>query len=71
MIYAGTRGYLDKIDVKRVQRWKSEFSRYMDTTNPQVGRMILETGGTTTSRKPSSRASSTSTTPGRINDGDE
>ena len=44
MIYAGTRGYLDKIDVKQVQRWKSEFSRYMDTTNPQVGRMILETG---------------------------
>ncbi len=44
MIYAGTRGYLDKIDVKQVQRWKSEFSRYMDTTNPQVGRTILETG---------------------------
>ncbi|MBP6786494.1 MAG: F0F1 ATP synthase subunit alpha [Candidatus Promineofilum sp.] len=44
MIYAGTRGYLDKIDVKQVQRWKSEFSRYMDTTNPQVGRNILETG---------------------------
>ncbi len=44
MVYAGTRGYLDKVDVKQVQRWKSEFSRYMDTTNPQVGRNILETG---------------------------
>ena len=45
MIYAGTRGYLDNIDVKEVQRWKAEMSRFMDTTYPEVGRTILETGG--------------------------
>ncbi len=45
MIYAGTRGYLDNVDVKEVQRWKAEMSRFMDTTYPEVGRNILETGG--------------------------
>ena len=45
MIYAGTRGYLDNVDVKEVQRWKAEMSRFMDTTYPEVGRTILETGG--------------------------
>jgi F-type H+-transporting ATPase subunit alpha len=44
LIYAGTRGYLDNVDVKQVQRWKGEFSRFMDTTYPEVGRNILETG---------------------------
>ena len=45
MIYAGTRGYLDNVEVKEVQRWKAEMSRFMDTTYPEVGRNILETGG--------------------------
>src|SRR5690606_4264009 len=45
MIYAGTRGYLDNVDVKEVQRWKAEMTRFMDTTYPEVGRTILETGG--------------------------
>ena len=44
MIYAGTRGYLDNVDVKNIQRWKSEFSRFMDTSFSQVGKTILETG---------------------------
>jgi len=44
MIYAGTRGYLDNVDVKNVQRWKSEFSRFMDTAYSQLGKTILETG---------------------------
>ncbi len=44
MIYAGTRGYLDTVDVKNIQRWKSEFSRFMDTAYSQVGKTILETG---------------------------
>ncbi len=44
MIYAGTRGYLDNIAVKQIQRWKSEFSRFMDTAYSQLGKTILETG---------------------------
>ncbi len=44
MIYAGTRGYLDSVDVKNIQRWKSEFSRFMDTAYSQLGKQILETG---------------------------
>jgi F-type H+-transporting ATPase subunit alpha len=44
MIYAGTRGYLDNVDVKNIQRWKSEFSRFMDTAYSQLGKTILETG---------------------------
>ncbi len=45
MIYAGTRGYLDNVDTQQVQRWKAEMTRFMDTTYPEVGRTILETGG--------------------------
>ena len=45
MIYAGTRGHLDNVDVRQVQRWKAEMTRFMDTTYPEVGRNILETGG--------------------------
>jgi F-type H+-transporting ATPase subunit alpha len=44
MIYAGTRGYLDNVDVKHIQRWKAEMSRFMDTAFPNVGKGILETG---------------------------
>ena len=44
LIYAGTRGYLDNVDVKQVQRWKAEFTRFMDTANSQLGKEILETG---------------------------
>ena len=44
MIYAGTRGLLDQVDVRQVQRWKAEMTRFMDTTYPEIGRNILETG---------------------------
>ena len=44
MIYAGTRGYLDSVDLKQIPRWKTEFSRFMDTSFSQVGKTILETG---------------------------
>ena len=44
LIYAGTRGYLDNVDVKQIQRWKSEFSRFMDTAYSQVGKTILDSG---------------------------
>jgi F-type H+-transporting ATPase subunit alpha len=44
LIYAGTRGYLDIVHVSQVQRWKAEFTRFMDTANSQLGREILESG---------------------------
>jgi F-type H+-transporting ATPase subunit alpha len=31
LIYAGTRGYLDEIEVEDLDRWGKEFTRYMDT----------------------------------------
>ncbi len=37
LIYAGSRGYLDKVETKNVNRWAREFVRYMDTAQPQVG----------------------------------
>jgi F-type H+/Na+-transporting ATPase subunit alpha len=44
LIYAGTRGLLDGVDVKQINRWQTEFLRFMDTSHPQVGKTILETG---------------------------
>lgn len=43
-IYAGTRGYLNDVDVAQVGRWQNEFSRFMDTTRPEVGNLIREKG---------------------------
>lgn len=45
LIYAGTRGFLDKVKVSNMQEWKQAFLRYMDTSHPDVGRTIMETGG--------------------------
>jgi F-type H+-transporting ATPase subunit alpha len=43
LIYAGTRGYLDKVPVDSVARWTSEFLRFMDTAHPQVGNAVMDT----------------------------
>jgi F-type H+-transporting ATPase subunit alpha len=43
-IYAGTRGFLDKVKVEKMPDWKRDFSRYMDTSHPDLGRKILESG---------------------------
>jgi F-type H+/Na+-transporting ATPase subunit alpha len=36
LIYAGTRGYLDNIEVEELARWSQEFTRYMDTGHPDI-----------------------------------
>ncbi len=41
-IYAGTRGYLDKVPVDSVSEWSQDFLRYMDTAHPTVGQAIRE-----------------------------
>jgi F-type H+-transporting ATPase subunit alpha len=43
LIFAGTRGYLDKVEREKVREWVTAFLRYMDTARPEVGRTILET----------------------------
>jgi F-type H+-transporting ATPase subunit alpha len=44
LVYAGTRGYLDKVAISQIDRWQREFLRYMDTSRPEVGLVIRETG---------------------------
>jgi F-type H+-transporting ATPase subunit alpha len=44
LIYAGTRGYLDEIEVDNIAQWRTEFVRYMDTAHPEVGEPIQEEG---------------------------
>ena len=44
LIYAGTRGFLDRIPVEQVGEWKRQFVRYMDTAHPDIGRPIQERG---------------------------
>ncbi|MBK7893355.1 MAG: F0F1 ATP synthase subunit alpha [Candidatus Promineifilaceae bacterium] len=36
LIYAGARGYLDKVAVNEIARWEREFVRYMDTARADV-----------------------------------
>jgi F-type H+-transporting ATPase subunit alpha len=45
LIYAGTRGFLDNVNVSNMSEWKRDFMRYMDTSHPDIGRKIMETGG--------------------------
>ena len=42
LLFAGGRGYLDKVEVEDVRKWSLEFLRYMDTAHSGVGKAILE-----------------------------
>jgi F-type H+-transporting ATPase subunit alpha len=42
-IYAGVRGYLDKIPVERVKEWQEKFSRYVQAQYPAIYKSIDET----------------------------
>ncbi len=44
MIYAGSRGYLDNVNVNQIGRWTREFVRFMDTAHPEVAQPIIENG---------------------------
>jgi len=43
LIFAGTRGMLDRVPVDEVNRWSREFLRYMDTAQTGIGNTIAET----------------------------
>jgi len=42
VIYAGTRGYADKVPLERMSAWETALIRYLETSHPQVGRDIAE-----------------------------
>ncbi len=44
LIFAATRGYLDKVPVNRIATWSAQFLRYMDTAHPGIGRPVVEKG---------------------------
>ncbi|WP_164101994.1 F0F1 ATP synthase subunit alpha [Candidatus Laterigemmans baculatus] len=46
-IYAGTRGYLDKIPVSEVQRWESEFLQFVRDKHPGLLQSISDQGDLT------------------------
>ncbi len=43
LIFAGTRGFLDKVPVDKVRTWSTEFLRYADTAYPQLRESIERT----------------------------
>lgn len=44
LIFAGSRGYMDKVPVEKIGKWASDLIRYMDTAHPNVGKPIAATG---------------------------
>jgi F-type H+-transporting ATPase subunit alpha len=40
IIYAGTKGYLDKVPIKEVRAWEEQFLRYMHDRQPDVGNAL-------------------------------
>ena len=43
VIYAGTRGYADKVPLDEMDRWEKDLLRYLDTQHPEIGQGIQET----------------------------
>lgn len=41
-LFAGVNGFMDQVPVDRVKTWEHDFLRYMETSNPEVGRTIAE-----------------------------
>ncbi len=39
-IYAGTRGYADKVPVDRMTQWEAGLLRFMETSQPDIGKAI-------------------------------
>ena len=43
VIYAGTKGFLDKVAVKDVARWEKEFTDYVTDRAADVRKLLSET----------------------------
>jgi F-type H+-transporting ATPase subunit alpha len=42
VIYAGTRGHLDRVPVNRVQEWEKKFLTFMKDQHPEIGKAIKD-----------------------------
>jgi F-type H+-transporting ATPase subunit alpha len=42
MIYAGSKGYLDKVPIKQVLAWETQFLTYMREQKPEVRTQLLK-----------------------------
>ncbi|UCH59342.1 MAG: F0F1 ATP synthase subunit alpha [Anaerolineales bacterium] len=42
VIYAGTRGYADKVSLENMRKWEQDLIRFMDTSYPEIGKDIVE-----------------------------
>ncbi len=42
LIYAGTRGYLDHVQVARIKEWQNAFLRFASTQYPQIAQSITD-----------------------------
>jgi F-type H+-transporting ATPase subunit alpha len=41
-IYAGTKGFLDKVDIKQVAAWEDQFLRFMRDQKPDVRNTLMK-----------------------------
>ncbi len=42
VLYAGTRGYADKVNMDEMKRWEASIIRYMESTHPHIGKDIAD-----------------------------
>jgi F-type H+-transporting ATPase subunit alpha len=42
IIFAGTQGYLDKIDVARIKEWEAGFLRFLETQHPDYEKTLYD-----------------------------
>ncbi len=42
VLYAGTQGYADQVPLERVHAWEISLLRYMESSNPEIGKDIIE-----------------------------
>jgi F-type H+-transporting ATPase subunit alpha len=40
VMYAGTRGYTDNVPVEKMKGWEAAFTRFMETSHPEIGKDI-------------------------------
>ena len=56
VIYAGTRGHLDKVPVNRVQEWEKKFLHVHADQKPEIRKAIAETKDLTDDIDPADRS---------------
>jgi len=42
VLMAGTRGYADKVPVEKISDWQADLLRFMNSSNPEIGKEIIE-----------------------------